>query len=263
MTQSPPRNIIIFGKTGAGKSSIVNMVLGRDEAEVSGRAIGCTFESKGYDTSINGSPIKLHDTSGLNEAAKGTVPAREAVINLYKLIRNLDSGVSLLVYCIRGQRVEQTTVNNYKMFYEAFCQKNVPIVVVINGLENEENMDDWWRENETVFESYGMHFKGHACVVSTKGKKNRSGVYLFEEEYEQSRKKVQEIIGGCQLPKPWRMERKNWFVTVIKSSWNWLASIFGWPKAVLSSVLYYAFRMMGMSEEEALEHTNKVEQGLV
>ena len=239
------------------------MLLGRDAAKVSSGALGCTFESMAYDASIGGSPTKLHDTSGLNEGTKGTVPAKAAIINLYKLIRNLDNGVSLLVYCIRGPRIEDTAVNNYKMFYEAFCQKNVPIVVVVSGLENEENLDDWWGANKEVFEIYGMHFADHACVISTKGKK-KTGIYPFEEEYEESRKKVQKLIGDhmCQLDEPWRMERKSWFVTVVKSSWNWLASLFGWPKATLSSVLYFALKMVGMTEEEALETTNSVEREL-
>ncbi|KIM89404.1 hypothetical protein PILCRDRAFT_61377 [Piloderma croceum F 1598] len=238
------------------------MLLGSDAAKISSGALGCTFESMAYNASIGGSPIKLYDTSGLNEGTKGAVPAKTAIINLYKLIRNMDSGVSLLVYCIRGPRIEDTTVNNYKMFYEAFCQKNVPIVVVINGLENEENLDDWWGANKEVFESYGMHFAGHACVVSTKGKKKDTGKYSFEEEYEESRKTVQKLIGDHQLGIPWRMERNIWFVTVVKSAWNWLALLFGLPKVVLSSVLYFALRMTGITEEEALETTNSVEREL-
>ncbi len=55
--QSPPvypratdgtPNVIIFGETGVGKSSLINMIAGTPSAAISSSAIGCTFESVGY-----------------------------------------------------------------------------------------------------------------------------------------------------------------------------------------------------------------------
>ena len=49
-----PRNIIIFGETGTGKSSLINMLSNSQMAEVSNLAVGCTFQSNPY-------PIILDD----------------------------------------------------------------------------------------------------------------------------------------------------------------------------------------------------------
>ena len=49
-----PRNIVIFGETGTGKSSLINMLSNSQMAEVSNLAVGCTFQSNPY-------PIILDD----------------------------------------------------------------------------------------------------------------------------------------------------------------------------------------------------------
>jgi predicted GTPase len=45
-------NIVIFGQTGAGKSSIINMLAGKPVAEVSECASGCTSSNKRYSIRI-------------------------------------------------------------------------------------------------------------------------------------------------------------------------------------------------------------------
>jgi hypothetical protein len=98
-----------------------------------------------------------------------TVSPTNAVINVYKLICSLEDGVNLLVYCVHGPRIKESTVNNHKMFYSVFCKKKVPIVIVIviTGLENEDNMDAWWNENELAFMKHNMHFSDHLCGTAT------------------------------------------------------------------------------------------------
>ncbi|EIW86065.1 hypothetical protein CONPUDRAFT_140796 [Coniophora puteana RWD-64-598 SS2] len=71
-----PVNVVIFGETGAGKSSVVNLVLGRDEAPVNSSAIGVTFGAKSYSVDLDGRSVRLFDTSGLDEGDEGSrVPA--------------------------------------------------------------------------------------------------------------------------------------------------------------------------------------------
>jgi len=56
-----------------------------------------------------------------------------------------------LFYCVRGPRIKETTVYNYKMFYQGLFQGEIPIVLVVTGLEQEDPMDAWWRRNGDVF----------------------------------------------------------------------------------------------------------------
>lgn len=48
-------NIIIFGETGTGKSSVINMLDGRLIADVSSGASGCTFHSSPYEVKLKSS----------------------------------------------------------------------------------------------------------------------------------------------------------------------------------------------------------------
>jgi hypothetical protein len=150
-----------------------------------------------YSAYIGGIEYRLHDTVGLGEAERGTVSPSDAVTDLLSLISRLD-GVSLLVYCVRGPRVKHDTVKNYAMVYE-YCEREVPIVIVVTGLENEYPMEGWWAENEASYTNSGMFFGGHACVTATRGKRNR-----FGKEYEESVARVRELIQKSRLGSPWR-----------------------------------------------------------
>lgn len=246
-------NVIVFGETGAGKSSIINMLAGHDIAKTSSGSSGCTFESQSYDLNIEDSSFRLFDTAGLNEGKKGTVSPTDAVINVYKLIRSLEDGVNLLVYCVRGPRIKESTVNNYKMFYSVFCKEKVPIIIVITGLENEDNMDAWWDENEVAFTKHSMHFSDHVCGTATKGKRDR-----FDEEYTETATKLRRLLKTVSLAEPWRMETTSWFVTTMKGLWNHFARLFGWGKTIFSEALYRALKeFVGLSEDEATRLTNR------
>ncbi|RXW15613.1 hypothetical protein EST38_g10240 [Candolleomyces aberdarensis] len=209
---SDRKNIVFFGETGVGKSSVINMFregTNQSDSEVipiSSGAVGCTFSSNGYEAVFNEERYMLWDTAGLNEGVRGTVTHRESVENLAMLLHNLGGKIHLLVYCIRGKRFRQVIKDNYELFYRRFCRSQVPIVVVITGLENEEpDMENWWTENEWEFRKYGLAFKDHACITATRGKATKDGGYMFDEEYNLSQERVRSLIetsydkNGCPV----------------------------------------------------------------
>ncbi|KAF5350025.1 hypothetical protein D9756_009152 [Leucocoprinus leucothites] len=179
-----PRSIVIFGETGTGKSSLINMLSDNEVAKVSNLAVGCTFESAPHPITVDGVPYTLWDTAGLNEGDSGSVPADIALNHLRDLVDKLHDGLSLLVYCIRGARYRDILKVNYDLFREIICQGEVPIVIVVTGLENEE-----W----------------HACVTTTKGKRN-----MFEEEYEDSKTVLRELIQEKCPPDAWVINSDAW-----------------------------------------------------
>lgn len=238
--------MVVFGETGVGKSSIINMIAGSDVAETTSHATGCTFQSTSYIVDIGGSSVRLWDTAGLNEGDEGTVAAKNAITNLYSLLRGLEEGVSLLVYCVRGPRLKDSTVKNYQMFHKAFCQEKVPIILVVTGLEEEaeECMDDWWPRNKAAFQKQQMHFRGQACITSTKGKMRRGG-HVYQEEYEESRKKVKKLIRDTYLAKPWKMEVTSWSAAVARSLYKLFTTFFKIQPLEYSKILYTALVNFG------------------
>jgi len=162
-----PLNVILFGETGVGKSSIVNLIAGHNVAKTSQNVNGCTMKATEYRLKAREMPINIWDTVGLEEPEMGVNGYLPAIEKAYALIQRLREvgGVNLLLFCIRGNRITTTTQSNYRLFYEVLCGKQVPVGLVITHLEREVNMEDWWVRNEKSIEKYGIKCAGHACVT--------------------------------------------------------------------------------------------------
>ncbi|KAF5392630.1 hypothetical protein D9757_002166 [Collybiopsis confluens] len=252
-----PLNIIFFGSTGTGKSSMINMLLGEDRALTSSGAKGCTFNNNAYPTTIEGKNYRLYDTSGLDQGSAGTVISKDALRKLYHLVRDLKDGVSLLVYCIQGRPITDTLERNYEIFYDGICCKSVPIVVVVTGLEDQTpDMDAWWKENDTHIESRNMRFDGHACVTATLGKKVK-GVFRNQTEYDSSKTALRNLIVKNCRSNPWQKDTTAWFTTVA----NWLyRSLRSEEDRVdpLSTDLFEVLKQF-LSDKDALEIVNQAD----
>ncbi|KAH0827580.1 hypothetical protein J3R83DRAFT_4303 [Lanmaoa asiatica] len=163
------RNVVVFGESGVGKSSVINMIAGKDITQTSNNAAGCTFRYQCHQVVLDGLNVNLWDTVGLDEGTEGTVPAGQAESSLKAFLRQITrwNGIDLLLYCVRGTRVRQALLRNYNIFYAAICRKKVPVALVVTGLENYEgDMEAWWTEHEKDLIRHGMRFDAHACVTT-------------------------------------------------------------------------------------------------
>ncbi|KAG6890212.1 hypothetical protein C0995_010223 [Termitomyces sp. Mi166 len=208
-------NIILFGESGSGKSSIINMISQSDVAPVGGDMQGVTLDSTRYKVDLEGATFNLYDTAGLNEAKGGSVLNEVAIIKLYQLLKSLKSGVNLLIYCVRSPRLRDTAYQNWHLFYEIICRRKVPIVLAVTGLENDDDRGQWWRRNKGNFQDHEMHPNGIACITATRGKQKKSGKWTFDEEYEESRVQILEVITTHCLHQAWKMSPLQWFRDVI------------------------------------------------
>ncbi|KIJ68044.1 hypothetical protein HYDPIDRAFT_37613 [Hydnomerulius pinastri MD-312] len=213
---SPSKNIVVFGESGIGKSSLINLIAGRSVAATSSSAFGCTFEHKKYELEIEGIPCTIWDTTGLDEGSQGRIPAETAEANLKRLLHDLmkANGIDLLIYCVRGSRLRKTLLNNYNIFYSAICRKKVPIAIVVTGLENYEGeMEEWWAANEAEFAALKMHFDGHACVTTLDIAKVNSPA--LKERCDDSRKTVLSLISNTYSRDQWGTKQENWLAIAL------------------------------------------------
>jgi hypothetical protein len=84
---------------------------------------------------------------------------------LHELMSPGSDGIGLLVYCMHSTTAPHALAWAYNTFYAGICQKRVPIVVVIAGLEGETRMENWWDINREKFKNHDMQFADHACVT--------------------------------------------------------------------------------------------------
>ncbi|KIJ10268.1 hypothetical protein PAXINDRAFT_29766, partial [Paxillus involutus ATCC 200175] len=127
------KNIVVFGQSVAGKSSLINMITSGSTAATSSREIGCTFEHRKYDVEVHGKRYVIWDTAGLDEGSSERVPAERAEENLKQLLHELfkANGIDLLIHCISSSRPCKALLHNYNLFYSAIGRKKVPIALVV------------------------------------------------------------------------------------------------------------------------------------
>ncbi|KAN0094480.1 P-loop containing nucleoside triphosphate hydrolase protein [Tylopilus felleus] len=208
-------NILLFGETGHGKSSVINLIAGRQIAEVSNRAEACTLSFKSHKFAVNGRAYHIWDTVGLNE------PDMEfnAIEQACDLIRGLTSegGVDLLLFCIRAPRATATSQANYRLFYEVLCKSQVPIAIVVTHLEQEKaDMDEWWKRNVGGLEKFGLKAAGHACVTGLP----------THPKYGESQHNIARLLEGRNSDGRFNMPPETWTIGFLR-----LFSRFSPPKS--------------------------------
>lgn len=135
-------NIVIMGKTGAGKSTIVNTIIGEQKAEVGdGQAI--TKENRVYETikAVNDKMyrFKLYDTVGLEIDEKVT---NHTIDEIEKHIDEVEeekkyTDISVVWFCINSScnRLESYEVNLMRRITK---EKGIPFIVVITQCYDSE-----------------------------------------------------------------------------------------------------------------------------
>ncbi|KAG2370305.1 hypothetical protein BDR07DRAFT_1386970 [Suillus spraguei] len=185
-----PLNFVVFGEMGVGKSSLINLVAGKTVAKSSSGLKSCTLDSTEYGITLSTPQlnVRLFDTVGLNSVTMSDKSYLDALVKAHKLIASLQNqgGVHGLLFCIKGgNRILESTQQNYRLFHEFLCEEKVPLALVITNLENEGNMDDWWTNNRDDIKEYGIAPVAQVCITTVRGLGN-----AYEAKYEESRKKV-------------------------------------------------------------------------
>ncbi|KAH7919384.1 hypothetical protein BV22DRAFT_967174, partial [Leucogyrophana mollusca] len=198
-------NIVIFGATGVGKSSLVNLIAGKNIAETSNGARVCTLGARNYTMNINGHILRLHDTSGFTSV--GDNDNILAVEKAYRLIMQLESesDIHLLLFCMRNERISTATVNNYHLVFNILHGQTIPVIFVVTNSENEPSMENWWERHEKTLEKFGMRNAGHACVVTDPG---LNGVH--QEKFEESRAIMHRLLLTHCTGVSLKAEREGW-----------------------------------------------------
>lgn len=196
-------NVVLFGGTGAGKSSVVNLIVGESVAKVSSDVTECTTAFQDYFFVQDSVHYRLWDTPGLKEPHSTLDDQAPAVVEAYNLTQRLNSqgGVNLLVYCISGIKDINTSSgspsmlqSHYRLFHELFCP-NVPLAIVVTQLDSRKRREEWWKRNEGALKGSELSFVGSACITAHTGS-DPSG-------FEESARSVRSLLSHCSRKSQW------------------------------------------------------------
>lgn len=162
-------NIVISGKTGVGKSTLVNAVFGKKIAETgTGRPI--TQEIKEITTTDY--PLRLYDTVGLELSDERQEKVKNDIIKLIKDARisnDSDKLIHCIWYCINANsnRIEDEEV---KFIEKLSTESDVPVIIILTqsyGLNA--------KDLQKYIDNMNLHIKRCFCVLACD--------YQVDEEY--------------------------------------------------------------------------------
>lgn len=126
----------VFGKTGAGKSSLCNAIFGRDICEISDVA-ACTREPQEVIVGIGGKGIKLLDVPGVGESSERDREYED-------LYRGLLPELDLVLWVLKGDdRAFSSDEQFYHGLVKPHLQQGKPFFIVLNQVDKIEPFREW------------------------------------------------------------------------------------------------------------------------
>jgi small GTP-binding protein len=238
--------ILVIGQTGAGKSSLVNLLAGKKVANVCDGANGCTFKFETYQCDYNGELFELIDTVGLNEGSKGTVKPKDAMKMLIKFIKGNKRGFSCILFVMPKGRITESFEKNHMLFCRTLLDGKTPAILFLSHCESDDPMNTWItkEENKTALASYG--FSDVVCGTAQEGGRFAEMVEPLRNE---TRRCLWKSIVGNMLETPRPMEPS---MHLFKQIWNSCCDFFGFNSKFLTdqfaSFLEY-LKSLGVDQE--------------
>ncbi len=126
-------NVVIVGKTGVGKSTLVNSVFRENLAET---GIGKPVTQHMRKISKKGMPISIYDTKGFELGKNAQDEVKEELKNLIAdgvKSHDVNQAIHCIWYCINAasNRIEQEEINWIKLLTQENRVYQVPIIIVL------------------------------------------------------------------------------------------------------------------------------------
>jgi hypothetical protein len=94
-------------------------------------------------------------------------------------------GINLMLFCMRSGSIADHMQRSHLLFHDFIFHKKVPTPLVVNHLEHEETLQDWWPGNHSRLTEHDIRVVGHVCITARGD---------FGDRYHASRKLVHNLL---------------------------------------------------------------------
>lgn len=184
--------VVIFGRTGVGVSSLVNLIAGSKLAECHADLRPCTQKMTSHAIEVEGKQLRLYEIPGFGGSSTDS-----EIIDCIQNVQQ-DYGIDVLVHCLRKQR--QTFIPEMGEKVRSVLPRGVRTIAVVTELEwYKGDMGSWWTSSEgtsangAALEKLGLTFQEHVCITTLSPEDvARNG--LFSKRRQESQKVVRELL---------------------------------------------------------------------
>lgn len=163
-TVETPRNIIVFGSSQTGKTSLCNLLTGEGHITGNGVVGVPAFHLDVYrELIISHTPFRLVDTCGLNEPEYGaSVNPEDALIKLLDMMDAFPDGLGLVIMVKPVGTVSPVEQSNYAIMNAIFPR--IPKALVLSKADTCN--DNWLQKNKDYYTKNHEEFKFNDVTYS-------------------------------------------------------------------------------------------------
>ena len=179
-------NVLILGKTGVGKSTIINTLLQlKGENEIPTNSILGDSVTKGppkpyVSNKFNG--IRFYDSEGISLSNEMDACTQQITkfINEQLLTNNPDLFINCIWYCVNGERFEERELIFIKNLMDIYTDDNLPIVIVYTKAVDDKVDDVMIEKIKKRFNNIGLNICILKCLAKDKEIVHNDKKYIFK-----------------------------------------------------------------------------------